>query len=147
MKKKRLILIFGLIITMLLVIFLFYNRSTNVNPLKDENVLNIKVINISNPSEGYSCSVTKQEDINILFKLLKSIKLNRQEYINLDGVDYIIYIKPHNEEAFAISLFSDNIRINNQNYKSNKDYSDDIKKVFDDLSNKYPKEEIYNSGM
>lgn len=132
---------------MLLVIFLFYNRSTNENPLKDVNVLNIEEIGISNIPEGYSCNVTKQEDINVLFKLLKSIKLDKKDYINLDKIDYIVYIKPHNARAYAISIYSDNVRINEQNFKSDKDYCDDIKKVFDDLSTKYPKEKMYNGGM
>jgi len=95
MKKKILIRIVGLIIAIF--IFLSYNRSTNANPLKDEDVLNIKEINIFNPSEGFSYSVTKQADINVLFKLLKSMKLDKKDYINLD-IDYIAYIKRHNGE-------------------------------------------------
>lgn len=68
MVKRIYIQVAGAKIT-ILIIFLFCNRTTNKNPLKDDDFSNIKKIEIINQWEGYS--VTKQEDINVLFKILK----------------------------------------------------------------------------
>jgi hypothetical protein len=138
-KKRTLVRIAGAIIA-ILIIFLLYNRTTNINPLKDEDILNIRKIEIVNQWEGYS--VTKQEDINVLFKILKSMKLDKNEYSNLDGTDYMFFIEPQDGRPYTIGIYSDNVRIRNQYYKLNKDYYDNITKVFDELSDKYPKIEL-----
>jgi hypothetical protein len=108
--------------------------SGNVKQLKDLDTVDIAEITIAS-TEYYT--ITEPEDIETLLSVLQSMNLSRRFPHNKDGFVFLIDIKLKSGETIGMSILSENITINNHNYKPDKNYSESIREVFDKLAKKY----------
>jgi uncharacterized protein YrzB (UPF0473 family) len=134
MNKKMLLPSILTIIT--IVAITVWLSGTNLNPLKDKNTDDIVEIIFSNPTNYYT--ITEQEDIETLFEVLKSMNLSRKLNNSIkDGFAFLIEIKFESGETVEMSILSKVIRMNNHNYKSDEDYLNSIREIFNTFSEKY----------
>lgn len=132
--KKNIIMLTSILIIIIIAITV-WARSSNVNQLKTMNTADIVEITIGDPTKYYS--ITNYEDIQTLFNVLQSMNLSRKFNSHKDGFAFFIDIKLKSGEKMYISILSKDVRINNHNYKPDKDYCNSIREVFDTLSKKY----------
>lgn len=132
--KKNITILTSILIIIIIVIAVWV-RSGNANQLKNMNTAGIVEITIGDPTKYYS--ITKREDIQTLFNQLQSMNLIRKFNNNKDGFAFSIVIKLKSGEKIYMSMLSKDVRINNHNYKPDKNYCNSIRKVFDELSKKY----------
>lgn len=132
--KKKIAMLTSILIIIIISIAVWVT-SSNVNQLKNINTADIVEITISDPTKYYS--ITKHEDIQTLFNDLQSMNLSRKFNSHKDGFAFLIDIKLKSGEKIYISILSKDVRINNHNYKPDKDYCNSIREIFDTLSKKY----------
>jgi long-subunit fatty acid transport protein len=132
--KKKITMLTSVLIIIIIAIAVWV-RYSNVNQLKNVNTADIVELIISDPTKYYS--ITKHEDIQTLFNVLQSINLSKKFNSHKDGSAFLIDIKLKSGEKIYISILSKDVRINNHNYKPDKDYCNSIREVFDALSKKY----------
>ncbi|MFN7251548.1 MAG: hypothetical protein ACK4M9_12245 [Anaerobacillus sp.] len=108
--------------------------SGSVKQLKDLDTADIAEITIAS-TEYYT--ITEPKDIETLLTVLQSMNLSRRLPHSKDGFVFLIDIKLKSGETIGMSILSDDIIINNHNYKPDKNYSDSIREVFDKLAEKY----------
>lgn len=105
------------------------------NKLKSMDTTSIKEITIHNPTEYFT--ITEQDDIQLLFNALQSMKLRRTLNSNKVGFAFLIDIELKSGKTINLSILSGDININGQNYQPDKDYCDTIREIFNNLSDKY----------
>lgn len=142
-KRKTVLIVFTAIAIVISIVAWSGNNSnnledtdiSNIEEITDVNIASIEVITLHNPAQYYT--ITNQDDIQLLFTTLQSMKLRSKPNSNKDGFAFLIDIKTQNGETINMSILSEDIKINGKTYKPDKDYCDTIRKIFDELSEKY----------
>ena len=106
-----------------------------MNELKHLDLGDIEEITISDPTGYYT--IGEQEDIQLFFEVLQSMHLSRKIDTHKDGFAFLIDIKLYNGEKIKINVLSKDIRINWHVYKPDKDYINNIREIYNKLSQKY----------
>lgn len=143
---KRMIIILTIVVAVVFVVSIVvwvrnssnnreYTGTSDIEGLTDMDKVSIQEITIHNPSEYYT--ITDQDDIQLLFTVLQSMKLRSKSNSNKEGFAFLLDIKINNDKKINMSILSKDIRINGQNYEPDKDYCDIIRKIYNKLSKKY----------
>ena len=131
--KKRNVAITIILLAIFTATFLW--RVSDANPLESMNPEEIREITISSPAEYFT--ITESNDIELLFSTLQSIQLRRSLSRNKDGFAFLIDIDLVSGERINMTVLSEDIHIDGNNYRPDKDPCDEIRRVFDRLAEEY----------
>ncbi len=132
MKRRKAVLTTIVIMVAIISIAAWLGRNSSV--LKDIDTSDIEEITFLYSYE-YT-TLTEQEDIQILFEKLQSMKFKKILNYHQYGPSLLIDIKLKSGETKSLAILSNDIIINGQHFRPNKDYSESITNVFDTLSQK-----------
>jgi len=108
---------------------LIYGRSTNISDVVD--MATISKIVIYNPAG--EVMITEQEDIEKMANVLQSMNLKKSFPNNKDGYAFAIEIYHMDDEMNRIVVTSEDIVIDGNVYKCDRNYCDDIRVVYEGM--------------
>ncbi len=108
--------------------------SRNSSALKDIDATNVEEITFQNTYDVIT--LTEQADIQKLFENLQSMKFKRTLNYHKFGAAILIDMKLKSGEKISMSILSDDIIINDNNYIPDKDYQDEIRAILNTFSQK-----------
>lgn len=137
MKPNKKFLTLGLMILAVALITFF---TLKMRPLMFIHVSDVEEVfiykNIVDPREGFY--VNEKKDISFILKKLKSMNLDRHKDIELEDVNYTIYINLKKGDNISIGILPDKmIIIGSKFYTTDKDYNNDFNEIIYELSRKY----------
>lgn len=126
MKLKKVVIITIVILAAVISLTAWLGRNSNM--LKDMGASEVKEITFVNGFDNII--LTEQNDIQVLFKALKSMKFQRIQNYHTYGTALLIDLKLISNETLSMSILSDDIIVNGLHYKPDKDYCLEIQNIF-----------------
>ena len=126
MKKYMSLICIVVVIALCISFFVWRNRVIHVAEIIDFNMITKVEI-----WSGDNCvTLTEDGDIKKLTDILDSMKLKKRFQQESDGFVFSINIYKENNEQNDLTLFRD-IRIDGQYYRCDRDYCDDMRKLYE----------------
>ncbi len=126
MKKYMSLICIVVVIALCISFFVWRNSIIHVAEIIDFNMITKVEI-----WSGDNCvTLTEDGDIKKFTDILDSMKLKKRFQQESDGFVFSINIYKENNEQNDLTLFRD-IRIDRQYYRCDRDYCDDVRKLYD----------------
>lgn len=133
MKKGR-IICSAIAVFILIALCLIWNKARYKNVMEDINLSTVDKVIIYNPAENIS--ITQQEDICNILQVLQSMNLKKSFPVSKDGYAFLIEIYHVDGKVTSIVMTSEYLVINDIFYKCERDYCEDVRKLYDEFRRK-----------
>ncbi|MBQ7943491.1 MAG: hypothetical protein IJ326_05445 [Lachnospiraceae bacterium] len=127
--RKKIVTLVSVVVFVVLAGILICRRSTNISDVVD--MTTISKIVIYNPAG--EVTITNQENIEKMANVLQSMNLKKSLPNNKDGYAFAIEIYHLDDEMNRIVVTSEDIVIDSNVYKCDRDYCDDIRVVYEGM--------------
>lgn len=142
--KKKIIGSIILCIVILSAVIIVRNRQKTVRLLENVDIETISNIIIYQPATYIT--ITEHNDIKKIVDLLQSMKLKKSRPSEKAGA-FPVFINFHNGDSIDYVFLSEEVTTDEGCYKPDRDYCDDIRSLYDELSKKYPEEPNKSEGV
>lgn len=130
MLKRKVVITIGVVLVGVVLVLLWVGRNSNM--LKDIDTSEVEVITFQDSTR--SITISDPEDIQIIYEELQLMRFKSMLSYHKFGPALVFDIKLKSGQKYTMSVLSDDIIINDKDYKPAKDYKEQLKNIIDKLS-------------